>query len=397
MRLPFIMLSTLFVLSFCVDWLIYRDVKRLKRRWARWVWVATALAMWALLAVTLLLPRRDAGADLQPVMWLLYTYLSLFIPKTVYALMSLVGMVLHRVQSMARGVRIGGGVVALVCFGAMWWGALVGRTGIEVTRQDVVSERLPKAFDGFKMVQISDIHCGTWGTDTAFMSRMVDTVNALQPDVVVFTGDIVNRHSAELKPFVDVLGRLKARYGVFSVLGNHDYGDYMDWPNEQAKRQDVRALVDMQRSMGWQMLLNEHRWIRCGSDSIALIGVENWGEPPFSVYGDLRKSYPDLMDSNYKVLLTHNPEHWNREVLAVSNIDLSLSGHTHAMQMVLSIGDWQWSPSVWKYKEWGGLYSKPNAEGKPLQLYVNIGLGEVALPFRLGATPEVTLLTLKTK
>lgn len=397
MRLPVIMMSILFIVNFCADFIIWRDVKRsFKNRWQTKAVIALLLLIWALLIIAVLSPRRDARADLQPIMWMLYTFLSLFIPKLLYALFSL----LSRVSLFWRAKHLSvlkyiGGVLAIVSFVAIWWGALVTRNDIEVTRQTVKFENLPKSFDDYKIVHISDIHAGTWGTDTAFLSNMVDTVNALNPDLVLFTGDIVNRNTKEIYPFVNALSRLKAKQGVYSVLGNHDYGDYMDWSSAIEKERNNRELIDVQNKMGWRMLNNEHCWVRKDNDSIAIIGVENWGEPPFSVYGDLRKAYSNLNDENFKVLLTHNPEHWKREVSEISNIDLSLSGHTHGMQFVLQFGDWKWSPAVWKYKEWGGLYTKENTEGKELKLYVNIGLGEVALPFRLGATPEVTLITLK--
>ena len=397
MRLPVIMMSILFIVNFCADFIIWRDVKRsFKNRWQTKAVIALLLSIWALLIIAVLSPRRDVGADLQPIMWMLYTFLSLFIPKLLYALFSL----LSRVSLFWRAKHLSvlkyiGGILAIVSFVAMWWGALVTRNDIEVTRLTVKFENLPKSFDDYKIVHISDIHAGTWGTDTAFLSNMVDTVNALNPDLVLFTGDIVNRNTKEIYPFVNALSRLKAKQGVYSVLGNHDYGDYMDWSLAIEKERNNRELIDVQNKMGWRMLNNEHCWVRKDNDSIAIIGVENWGEPPFSVYGDLRKAYSNLNDENFKVLLTHNPEHWKREVSEISNIDLSLSGHTHGMQFVLQFGDWKWSPAEWKYKEWGGLYTKENPEGKELKLYVNIGLGEVALPFRLGATPEVTLITLK--
>ena len=397
MRLPVIMMSILFIVNFCADFIIWRDVQRaFKNRRQTKGLIALLLSIWALLIIAVLSPRRDAGADLQPIMWMLYTFLSLFIPKLLYALFSL----LSRVSLFWRAKHLSvlkyiGSVLSILSFVAMWWGALVTRNDIEVTRQTVKFENLPKSFDDYKIVHISDIHAGTWGTDTAFLSNMVDTVNALNPDLVLFTGDIVNRNTKEIYPFVNALSRLKAKQGVYSVLGNHDYGDYMDWSSAIERERNNRELIDVQNKMGWRMLNNEHCWVRKDNDSIAIIGVENWGEPPFSVYGDLRKAYSNLNDENFKVLLTHNPEHWKREVSEISNIDLSLSGHTHGMQFVLQFGDWKWSPAVWKYKEWGGLYTKENPEGKELKLYVNIGLGEVALPFRLGATPEVTLITLK--
>ena len=397
MRLPVIMMSILFIVNFCADFIIWRDVKRsFKNRWQTKAVIALLLSIWALLIIAVLSPRRDAGADLQPIMWMLYTFLSLFIPKLLYALFSLLSRVslLWKAEHL-RVLKYIGGLLAVVSFVATWWGALVTRNKIEVSCQTIEFEKLPNSFDGYKIVHISDIHAGTWGTDTVFLSNMVDTVNALNPDLVLFTGDIVNRNTKEIYPFVNALSRLKAKQGVYSVLGNHDYGDYMDWSSAIERERNNRELIDVQNKMGWRMLNNEHCWVRKDNDSIAIIGVENWGEPPFSVYGDLRKAYFNLNDENFKVLLTHNPEHWKREVSEISNIDLSLSGHTHGMQFVLQFGDWKWSPAVWKYKEWGGLYTKENPEGKELKLYVNIGLGEVALPFRLGATPEVTLITFK--
>ena len=397
MRLPVIMMSILFIVNFCADFIIWRDVKRtFKNRWQTKTVIVLLLSMWVLLIIAVLSPRRDAGADLQPIMWMLYTFLSLFIPKLLYALFSIVSRVsLFWKAKHLSVLKYIGGLLAIVSFVAIWWGALVTRNDIEVTRQTVKFENLPKSFDDYKIVHISDIHAGTWGTDKAFLSNMVDTVNALNPDLVLFTGDIVNRNTKEIYPFVSTLSKLKAKQGVYSVLGNHDYGDYMDWSSAIERECNNRELIDVQNKMGWRMLNNEHYWIKEAGDSIAIIGVENWGEPPFSVYGDLRKAYCNLNDDNFKVLLTHNPEHWKREVSEISNIDLSLSGHTHGMQFVLQFCDWKWSPAVWKYKEWGGLYTKENLEGKELKLYVNIGLGEVALPFRLGATPEVTLITLK--
>ena len=397
MRLPVIMMSILFVVNFCADFIIWQDAKQsFKNRWQTKAVIVLLLSLWALLFITVLSPRREAGADLQPIMWMLYTFLSLFIPKLIYAIFLLFSRVLLWCKAKYINVlKFIGGLLAVFSFFAIWWGALVTRNNIDVVRQTIEFQKLPKSFDDYKIVHISDIHAGTWGTDTIFLSNMVDSVNNLDPDLIFFTGDIVNRNTKEIYPFVNVLSRLKAKQGVYSVLGNHDYGDYMDWSSIAEKESNNQELVDVQCRMGWQMLNNEHRWIYKDNDSIAVIGVENWGETPFSVYGDLQKAYTNLNDENFKVLLTHNPEHWKREVSEISNIDLSLSGHTHGMQFVLQFGDWKWSPATWKYKEWGGLYTKENTEGRELKLYVNIGLGEVALPFRLGATPEVTLITFK--
>ena len=207
---------------------------------------------------------------------------------------------------------------------------------------------------------------------------------------MLFTGDIVNRRTDELLPQVKPLSRLKAADGVYSILGNHDYGDYKKWPSAEMKSENMDMMYRLQRDMGWNLMNNRSEYIRRGNDSIALIGVENWGDPPFTVYGDLDKAYPMQSDSTFKILMTHNPAHWSEKIADndTVNIALSLSGHTHAMQCQIG----SWSPAEWRYDNWGGLYDDLSSRHK---LYVNIGLGTVALPARIGATPEITVLTLR--
>lgn len=239
--------------------------------------------------------------------------------------------------------------------------------------------------------------------DTSFVADLVDRVNSLHPDLIVFTGDIVNRKTDEIEPFLHTLSRLSAPDGVFSILGNHDYGDYVDWKDPADREENNRRLAHYQDSIGWTLLNNERRYIVRGNDSITLIGVENWGDPPFPVYGSLEKALSASRDSLYhqndsrfKVLLTHNPEHWNQEVSHSTNIDLTLTGHTHAMQMMISLGNWKWSPAKYRYEQWGGLYERLNDRGRTVRMYVNIGSGEVGMPSRLlSAYPEITLLRLE--
>ncbi len=400
MRVPVVMIVVILVYSLIVDLYIWNDIRKYSRSrlWSR-LYAGFSVACWIFLVVSLLMPRRNSSSDTLTVMWMLYTYLTLYVPKLLYVLSSLIGRLFSlRRRRRNRGVVVGT-VLALLVFAAMWWGVLGGRWRIDVNEVDVYSARLPQAFDGYRIAQISDLHVGTWGEDTRFIAQFVDSVNALRPDVVFFTGDIVNCSSDELVPFVKELSRLKAPDGVWSILGNHDYGDYLDWPTPKHKEANLQRLKDMQRDMGWRLLNNEHTFLSRGSDSIALIGVENWGEPPFHQYGRIKDAYSapagDINDSRYKILLTHNPEHWNQEISRISNIDLSLSGHTHAMQMMVGAGGWKWSPAAWRYEQWGGLYSRQASDGHPLQLYVNIGAGEVGMPFRIGADPEITLITLR--
>ena len=396
MRLPLVLILPLLVLGVLVDWYIVRAVgARCRRRWPRLlaVWQGTAFALG--LVVLIVLPKRSGSdADLTAIMWCLYAYFSVYMPKYIFVAVDLLAKLpqLFR-RKRIKTMSVAGEVLAAVVFVAMWWGALVNRYSIDIREVSFESEALPEAFDGLRAVQISDIHTGSYGTDTAYLAKVVEAVNALTPDVILFTGDIVNRHSSELEPFTGVLGRLRARYGVYSVLGNHDYGDYYVWRSPEAKVADRRHLVELQEGMGWKMLNNATAVIHRGADSIAIVGVENIGDPPFPVYGDLDAAYPgDLADPVFKILMSHNPAHWTADIADApdKNIPLTLSGHTHAMQMeVLGV-----SPAALRYSTWGGMYS--DADGSH-SLYVNIGIGEVGIPARIGATPEITLFTLSRK
>lgn len=407
MRLPIMMLCVLIAVSLIVDGFIFLFIRRLHgsdRKWPR-IYALSSVVCWLVLAVALLIPRRDAEQSILPIMWILYGYLTIYFSKIVFILIALIGLIpkLWKGRALHTGTLVG--VPCAVCvFLIMWWGAIWGRRQLETTYVEIASERLPASFNGFKIVQLSDLHVGTWGNDTTFVSELVDRVNALNPDVILFTGDIVNRQSTELEPFVQVLSRLKAPRGVYSVLGNHDYGLYMNWDSEESRLADIGKLAELQKRMGWTLLNNEHSFLVNGTDSIALIGVENWGEPPFGEMGDLDKAYPPSgqgryhqTDSLFKILMSHNPEHWRLKVKENSNIDLTLSGHTHAMQFMLKAGKWKWSPSQYKYEQWAGLYTDRGKTGTPVNCYVNVGSGEVGMPFRIGATPEITVITLSQK
>ncbi|MDE7190461.1 MAG: metallophosphoesterase [Muribaculaceae bacterium] len=404
MRLPVIVIVLLFVLSIAIDWYIHSDIRYFSRKESRWprIYAISSVACWIFLVVTVCLPRRSESDSIMAVMWMLYSYLTVYAAKLVYVICSLVG----RLLSIGKPKRFASGLWAGVPLGAltfvcMWWGVLVTRHQIETNYVDVYSPKLPYAFEGYRVAQVSDMHVGTWGNDTTFISKLVDAVNAQQADLIVFTGDVVNRKTEELRPFLSVLSRLHAPDGVFSILGNHDYGDYVDWNNEDDHTANNQQLWEWEKDMGWTLLNNDYVLLKRNDEHIALIGVENWGEPPFHVYGDLDKAYPapgdtaaSLNDNRYKLLLSHNPEHWNQIVSHDTNIDLTLSGHTHAMQFMLRFGKWKWSPSQYRYEQWGGLYERLNKNGEPVSVYVNIGSGEVAMPFRIGATPEITVLTL---
>lgn len=406
MRLPVIFIIFLFILPILIDLYISADCKQMWGKKGRLIYWVTALLCYALLIVAICLPRRSTEVDITSVMWLLYTYLSIYIGKIFYLLCSVFGRFLKIIFKWKKRLypfRWIGLFIGLFFTGIMWVGTSYTRKHIVVENVDVYSRKLPESFENYRIAQISDLHVGTWGKDTKFIKALVDSVNALKPDLIVFTGDIVNRETKEIYPFIEVLAGLHAKDGVYSVLGNHDYGDYMNWPDSTFREENNKLLASIQKGMGWHLMNNEKVWLRNGNDSIMLIGVENWGDPPFPQYGDLEIALPSNPDSvlnqndqNFKILLSHNPEHWNQEVSKTTNIDLTLSGHTHAMQGMVKIGDWKWSPSKYRYEKWGGLYGVVNQNDEPTQLYVNIGAGEVGMPARLlSAYPEITLITLK--
>lgn len=395
MRLPILTMIIFILLNAAVDYYVYRMLKkRSNKSLIGKIHFFASLLITLTVVVVISLPRRSGSdSSLLFVMWSLFSYLSIYLPKYIFILFDAIAsipLLWKRVQW--KWLSVTGRVIGFLAFLLMWWGALVNRYAIEVNDIVVEIEGLPTSFDGYRIAQISDLHLGTYHGDTTFVVEFVDKLNKLNVDAVMFTGDIVNRNSGELIPYVTTLSSISAKDGVFSILGNHDYGDYSDWARNEDKQQNQMLMLDLQNRMGWKLLVNETEYIRRGNDSIAIIGVGNVGDPPFKNYGSLHTAYPDLDDSVTKILLTHNPAHWEKDICdnSSTNIALTMSGHTHAMQMEL----WGVSPAALRYKCWGGLYSDKSSRQK---LYVNAGIGTVALPMRIGATPEITLITLKSK
>lgn len=393
MRIPWLLFSISAIIILACDLYIYLAAsKRCKSPVPARIQLISSIAAYVLLAIAVALPRRGGDdATLRTIMWMLFIVISVYFSKFTFVIFDLIARIPYLFKhKRIKWLSLAGGILAVVMFLTMWWGALVNRFRLDIKEIEIPVENLPAEFDGYRIIQTSDLHTGTYGSDTAFVSQFVDRVNSLDGDVIMFTGDIVNRHSEELLPFIAPLSRLDAPDGVISILGNHDYGDYHTWESPEEKDADREHLLSYQKQMGWNLLLNSHEIIHHGADSIAVIGVENIGDPPFKIYGSLKDSYPERNDAVTKILLTHNPAHWEQEIADRNdnNIALTLSGHTHAMQMeVLGI-----SPAAWRYDRWGGLYYDKSGKHP---LYVNIGTGTVGLPMRLGATPEITVITLK--
>jgi uncharacterized protein len=249
---------------------------------------------------------------------------------------------------------------------------------------------LPQSFKGLKIVQISDIHSGSFN-DKAAVERGVDMVLKTNPDLVLFTGDLVNDKSTEMQEYIDVFNRITAPMGVYSIFGNHDYGDYASWSSAQAKRENLEHLKQVHAQLGWRLLMDEHVILERNSEQIALIGIQNWSAfGRFPKYGRMDKAYPGTEKYPFKILMSHDPSHWDAEVrVKYPDVDLMLSGHTHGMQFGVENPYFKWSPVQWFYKEWAGLY-----EAGKQKLYVNRGYGFIGYPGRVGILPEITLIEL---
>lgn len=249
--------------------------------------------------------------------------------------------------------------------------------------------RLPESFDGLRIVHISDLHLGSFGFRYHIFERAVAMINDLHPDIIFFTGDLVNNYAWELRGWEPILKKLKSKIGKYSILGNHDYGDYTNWETALEKQQNFEAIKNFHKNVGFQLLLNSAKKLCIADQAIAIVGVENWGKPPFKQYGDLEKALRNVHEIPFKILLTHDPSHWEAQVVTKTDIALTLSGHTHGMQAAFIIGNTQWSPIKFKYKQWAGLY-----KNKLQQLYVTRGLGWMGFPGRIGMRPEITLIEL---
>ena len=282
------------------------------------------------------------------------------------------------------GIGIGGSLITSLVYG------FSNKYNYHIRRVPLAFDNLPAAFKGLKIVQISDIHSGSFDNKKA-VEKGVQKILDLQPDLILFTGDLINDRATEMMGYEEVFGRLKAPMGVYSTLGNHDYGDYVKWPTQEARDQNIEDLKGIQAVMGWRLLMNEHVVLERNGQQIALIGIENWSaKARFPKHGKMWEAYPGAEKYPFKILMSHDPSHWDAEVRPkYGDIDLTLSGHTHGMQFGIEIPGFKWSPVKYVYDRWAGLYE----EGKQ-KLYVNRGYGFIGYPGRVGILPEITLIEL---
>lgn len=283
-------------------------------------------------------------------------------------------------------------LVAGIQFSWLLYGLTKGRFNFKTIKKTLEFANLPEAFDGLKVVQISDLHIGSFNNNFSQVEAAIDMVNSLQPDIILFTGDLINNYAWELDGWDDKLKKLKAKDGIYSILGNHDYGDYGNFSTPDEKADNLAELKRRQERIGFRLLNNTSVRLEKDGSFIDLIGVENWGKRSLINYGNLSEAMKNTSDESFKILLSHDPTHWEEEVMNKTNIDITLSGHTHGMQMGVEVAGIKWSPAKYIYKHWAGLYSVNKQF-----LYVNRGLGYTLFPGRLGIRPEITLISFQKK
>ena len=397
--------SILFFLIF--QWYSYQAIKTFtSNRWLLFAYfLFVIMVVGNLLFYTVVLERSTSNEP--RLMYAIGFFISLFvfqilvtilllgedifrIPQGIYAYFSKMPdqvQFLPQRRKLISQIAVG---LAAIPFASLLYGMFRGKYNFKVLSYKLEYDDLPEAFEGFKIAQISDVHSGSFDNPKK-VQYGVDLVNAQDADVVFFTGDLVNNRAEEILPWIQTFKKINAKHGVYSILGNHDYGDYSPWESPEAKKKNMEDLKKAQKKMGWDLLLNESRFIEKQGQRIAILGVENWGSGGFKKAGDLNKALSNVAAEDFKILMSHDPSHWEAEVIPHPfNIHLTLSGHTHGMQFGIEIPGWiKWSPIKWRYKQWAGIYEKLNQ-----RLNVNRGFGYLAYPGRVGIWPEVTVITL---
>lgn len=384
----------------------FQAIKTLtKSKIVQYSWLLVSLLVYANFFYVILTSDRGSGQTIK-FQWAVGMFLLVLVPKLVVLLLMFGEDVVRLVQKgfsffskeetkdlagrRAFVSKIALGLAALP-FASMLYGMVKGKYNYKVLKYQLSFKDLPEAFDGFTISHITDIHSGSFDNHEKIQYG-VDLINEQQSDMILFTGDMVNNFAHEMDDWVSVFSQLKAPKGMFSVLGNHDYGDYSDWKSPRDKKANFEAIKDIHPKIGFDLLLNENRYIEKDGQKIALIGVENWGKGRFSKKGDLAKASEGVKQEDFKILLTHDPSHWEHMVKTDEhNYQLTLSGHTHGLQFGIEIPGWfKWSPSKYVYKQWAGLYEEFGR-----YINVNRGFGYHAFPGRVGIWPEITVIELK--
>lgn len=388
-------LWAILLLWLSADFYFYQAIETLVRSAAvRWsYWSIDLLLMISFIAVMLM--RRGSRLQQTAITWLMGLVLLVFVPR----LFSAPILLIEDITRLFRGFppralwvsELTLGVAAMLFF-VVLFGITRGRHFYRLKKQTIYFSDLPEAFDGFTITQITDVHAGSF-TNAAGVQKGLDLVNAQKSDVILFTGDLVNNQASEMDRWIGAFSRLTAPMGKYSILGNHDYGDYIQWETAGAKKDNLAQLKQVHHKIGFRLLLDEAITLYKEGESIVLLGVENWGKGGFHKYGDLSKATNGVPDDAFKILMSHDPSHWEGVTLQHNqHIHLTLSGHTHGMQFGFELFGLKWSPVKYVYKQWLGLYERAGRF-----LYVNRGFGFLGLKGRIGMWPEVAVITLKHK
>lgn len=406
-----------FFLIIVIDWYVLKGLFNLfnirQGKWKKMYW-AINLGFIAAIIGGFMVAGRKVGPSSRIVQWMIGLFVLSYVPKIVFACFVLLEDFWRLLDNIRRRLFAGkphpipieqeennpvmprrkfisntGFVLAALPFAGVTHGIIKGGYNYQVREIILSSPRLPDSFNGFRIAQISDIHTGSLH-ELAEVERGLNLLQMQKPDLILFTGDLVNNLTKEVEPFMKYLSRLQAPYGIYSILGNHDYGLYSFSEHEDQQREQ-QLMFEVHRELGWHLLRNQHAIISKQNEHISIIGVENWGLPPFPQFGDLDKALDGLNPESFKILLSHDPTHWDAVTIPHPlHIDLTLSGHTHGMQFGIEIGDFKWSPVSLRYPRWAGLYKE---QGQ--YLYVNRGFGFIGFPGRIGIFPEITIITLQ--
>ena len=403
----------LLIIDFYIYTSIYRTTRSFRPFWRNGVragiWAMTALAISVVIWYNLSAPYYK---DMSARQWVIVIVVIIYGSKLLTVLVILIDDLQTNIRRLVRYVRIRSTkripgkpitrsqffdktaiAAGLVPFASMVTGILSGATDYRVIRKTVYLPHLPKSFDGIRIGQLSDIHAGTLFNKVGVRGG-VEMMLQEKTDVIFFTGDLVNYQTDEVDDYISIFEKVRAPLGVFSSTGNHDYGNYRRWSTPEAKAANIRDLLQAHKLMGYDLLMNEHRFLEVDGERIAIIGIENWGVGPahrFPKYGKLAEAYRGTEASPVRLLLSHDPSHWDAQIRPeFPGIDVTFAGHTHGFQMGIEVGDFRWSPSQYVYKQWAGLYQQGQQ-----YLYVNRGFGTIGYPGRVGMPPELTVIELK--
>jgi predicted MPP superfamily phosphohydrolase len=410
MKFYVVFLWVLVLLIGAIDWFLWRLWRKDEplKGFRKWLGITSfiispVIFLSGFLIFGMLVPDASEYRIYNAFSGFLTLFLLIYLPKLVFLMVYGIGMLPATLPrpparqpkrhypriSRAKFLSQIGIIMATAPFVTLLFGVLKGRFAFYTRHVKLQFPNLPEAFNGLRIVQISDLHLGSFGTNRDPLREAVELINAEKPDLVLFTGDLVNNFAGEARGWEEVFGKIKAPLGKYSILGNHDYGNYSTWPSVQRKEANFKSIVSANRRLGFKLLRNESVNIEKEGKKIALSGVENWGHPPFPQYGDLEKTWREVGDASFKILLSHDPDHWDAEVVGKKNYDLTLAGHTHGMQFGVALGNFNWSPAQYKFKRWADLYRAGDQ-----YLYVNRGLGYLGMPARVGMPPEITVFNL---